>query len=99
MTVKNIIDKDVPALFLGGLVGAGLALMLAPRSGKETRRKIEELAVDLKDKGFDYVNQTRGKAAAAVENGRDFFKEKKSLITTAIEAGRDAYTKERARHH
>jgi len=38
------------AFFIGGLVGAGVALLLAPQSGKETRQKIKELADDAKEK-------------------------------------------------
>ena len=32
------------AFFLGGLVGAGVALLIAPKSGPETRKIIKEYA-------------------------------------------------------
>lgn len=36
------------AFFLGGLVGAGVALLLAPKSGPETRKIIKEYAGEAK---------------------------------------------------
>jgi len=38
------------SFLLGGMVGAGLALLLAPQSGVETRRKIRELTEEVKEK-------------------------------------------------
>ncbi|MNY00666.1 YtxH-like protein [compost metagenome] len=37
------------ATLVGALVGAGAAILLAPRSGRETRRRILESANDLQD--------------------------------------------------
>ncbi|TAL21984.1 MAG: YtxH domain-containing protein [Nitrospirae bacterium] len=74
------------SFLLGGVVGAGLALLLAPQSGPETRRKIKDFAEDMKDR-----------VGSTVEKGKDFFEQKKSVITTAVEAGKEAYEKERER--
>ncbi|MEI6509829.1 MAG: YtxH domain-containing protein [bacterium] len=35
---------------LGGLIGAGLALLFAPKSGEETREYLKEKALELKEK-------------------------------------------------
>mgnify|MGYP003402398559 FL=1 len=35
---------------LGGLIGAGLALLFAPRSGKDTREKLSDMARDAADR-------------------------------------------------
>ncbi len=82
----------------GGLVGAGIALLMAPQSGKETREKIKDLAGDIKEKATDYAGQIKGKVTSAVEGGKEFFEEKKSLVTAAIEAGKEAYEKEKEKH-
>ena len=37
--------------FLEGIVGAGLAMLLAPQSGSETRKRIKEFADDMREKG------------------------------------------------
>lgn len=85
------------SFLLGGLVGAGVALLFAPRSGEETRRKIKELTEEVKEKAEDYVEQVKGKVTSTVGKGKEFFEEKKSIITTAVEAGKEAYEKEKER--
>ncbi len=57
-------NKGVIVLFsflIGGLVGAGLALLLAPQSGKKTRRQIVDLADDVKDYASDYAKKLKEK--------------------------------------
>ncbi|NWG01616.1 MAG: YtxH domain-containing protein [Syntrophaceae bacterium] len=83
------------AFFIGGLVGAGVALLLAPQSGKETRQKIKELADEAKEKATHYAEEVKSKVTSTVEKGKELVEEKKSLISTALEAGKEAYTKEK----
>ena len=78
------------AFLAGGLVGAGLALMYAPVSGREARERIGGLAGDLKKKAEDWT----GEAKQKVEG---FIDEEKSVIKAAYDAGRDAMAKEKAR--
>lgn len=86
------------AFVLGGIVGAGAALLMAPQSGKETREKIKDIADDIKEKATGYAGQIKDKVASAVEDGKGFFEEKKSLLTAAVEAGKEAYGKEKGKH-
>ncbi len=86
------------AFVLGGIVGAGVALLMAPQSGKETREKIKGIADDIKEKATGYAGQIKDKVASAVEDSKGFFEEKKSLLTTAVEAGKEAYEKEKGKH-
>jgi gas vesicle protein len=51
----------IVALVVGGIVGAGLALLLAPQSGKRTRQQIADLAEDLKDYASDLTDKVRAK--------------------------------------
>jgi len=83
------------AFFIGGLVGAGVALLLAPKPGQEARGKIKELVEDVKGKAETYVDQIKEKVVSTVEKGKEIVQEKKSIITTAIEAGKEAYEKEK----
>lgn len=85
------------AFLLGGAVGAGLALLMAPQSGKETRERLMGLAEDVKEKASQYTEQIKGKITSTVEEGKGFVEEKKSIIATAIEAGKDAMEKEKER--
>ncbi len=83
------------AFFIGGLVGAGVALLFAPQPGKETRQKIKELAEEAKGKAIKCADEVKGKVTSTVEKGKGLVEEKKSLITTAVEAGKEAYAKEK----
>ena len=49
------------ALVVGGLAGAGIALLLAPQSGKRTRQQIADFAEDLKDYATDLTDKVRTK--------------------------------------
>ena len=85
--------KVICSFFVGGLIGAGVALLMAPKTGEETRRMIKELAGEVKDKAEDYIDRAKGTATAYVEKGKDFI-EKENLITKSVKAGKEAYKKE-----
>jgi gas vesicle protein len=71
------------SFLLGSLVGAGIALLIAPQSGKETREKIREYAETVKEK-----------ASESVQKVKSVLDEKKSVLSAAVEAGKEAYKKE-----
>lgn len=83
------------SFFLGGLIGAGVAILFAPKSGRETREKIKELAVEAKGKAEEVIEQVKSKVTSAVEKGKEVIEERKSVLGTAIEAGKEAYEKEK----
>ena len=83
------------SFFVGGLIGAGIALLIAPKTGEETRRMIKELAEEAKEKAEDYVGQVKNKATTYVEKGKDFIEKEKSIVTKTVEAGKEAYKKEK----
>lgn len=85
------------SFLLGGLIGAGIALLLAPKQGEETREKIKSFAGEAKEKAEKYIDEVKGKVTSTVEKGKEIFEEKKSIITTAIEAGKEAYVKEKGK--
>ena len=75
------------AFAIGALAGAGLALLYAPRSGKETRALIAKKGRALK-----------GQATDAIDDAKDFIQGKKAELAAAIEAGKEAMLEERAKH-
>jgi gas vesicle protein len=84
--------------FLAGLgIGAVLALLFAPRSGKETRDFIAQKA----EEGRDYVmtksDEIRKQAEDAVEKGRDLVSKQKDLLSAALEAGKQVYQDEKSK--
>jgi gas vesicle protein len=57
------------ALF-GGLVGAAVAMLYAPRSGEETRTIIKDKSTELKDKAVERGDELRHQAQEAAEKTR-----------------------------
>jgi gas vesicle protein len=61
----------------GALVGAGLALLMAPASGTETRRKLGETARrlrhDVPEKARGLMNQARSAVTQGVKETRSTF--------------------------
>jgi gas vesicle protein len=79
----------------GAAIGAGLALLYAPKSGKELRENIVDLTEDAVDKIKEYAKEAQEKIKIAVEEGKETILDKKSVLASAIEAGREAMQKER----
>ena len=78
------------AFLAGGLVGAGLALLYAPVSGREARERIGGLAGDLKKKSEEWTGEVKQKVEGFIE-------EERSVIKAAYDAGREAMAREKAR--
>jgi gas vesicle protein len=74
------------AFVLGAISGAALALLYAPKSGRETRDYLGGKA-----------NEARDRASAVAEKGRDIVQQGRETLTTAIERGREAYQQARSR--
>jgi gas vesicle protein len=49
------------SFLIGGIVGAGVALLLAPQSGKKTRKQMLEAAEDARDYASDYAKKLKAK--------------------------------------
>jgi gas vesicle protein len=62
-------------LLLGGLIGAGTALLFAPQSGQRTRADIQNKTVELRDRTTDTVkdavSQVKSKARQVTSDVRD----------------------------
>src|SRR5512135_66441 len=77
--------------FWGALIGAGVALLVAPKTGRETREQIRGMAGTVKDKADDYYDQVKEAVACTLENAKGLLDEKKQLITDAVQAGIATY--------
>ena len=62
---------------VGALIGAGIALLYAPQSGKETRKLLAKKAKLLRDKAQD-----------TVENAQGFIKDRKKDLVSAFDSGK-----------
>jgi len=78
----------VVAFALGALAGAAVALLYAPASGKDTRRKLAEKAREGRDRaqalaeeGLDFVQRQRDNVSAAADRGREAFEQARKGIS------------------
>lgn len=49
------------SFLIGGIVGAGVALLLAPQSGRKTRRQILDAADDVREQASGYAKKLKEK--------------------------------------
>ena len=90
--------SDVVVAFSAGvLVGAVAGLLLAPRSGAETRRRIGEVAGSAADKGKELAAEATEKGREGVRVAGEFLRDQKERVTEAIREGKDAYLQESAK--
>ena len=100
MTMKEGVEKEVIVkhersivvpFLIGGIVGAIIGLLMAPKSGKAMRKDVVDFAVRTRDTISTTIDKTIDKSKALYEDG-------KTAVVGAIEAGKDAFLKERDRH-
>jgi gas vesicle protein len=91
-------DGSKVGFFLAGLgIGAVIALLFAPRSGKETRDMIVHKAEEGRDFVVTKTEEFRKQAEDAVEKGKDLVSKQKELLSAALEAGKQAYQEEKTK--
>lgn len=75
------------AFAVGAIAGAGIALLYAPGSGKETRELLARRTRELKDK-----------IGNSVDDAKELLSEKKAMIAAAFEAGKQAMNEQKAKN-
>jgi gas vesicle protein len=90
------------AFILGGLSGAALALLYAPRSGQETRdllaekvREGEARAREAKERAISRGREVVDEASGYIEKQKQGLDQRKERFVAAVEAGRQAYKEEK----
>jgi len=73
---ENTGSKMFFSFLTGAAVGAGLALLFAPQSGKETRRQIRDFSDKLGNEVKGKVEKISEKAMDFIEGTKDTFKKK-----------------------
>jgi gas vesicle protein len=87
--------QDIFLSFLvGGIIGAGFAVLFASRSGRETRQMIKDFTGKATDKAKKRFEDAKEKAISTAEKGKEHLGQKKSAVSAAFEAGKEAYNKE-----
>jgi len=81
---NNSAASVMMAFVLGAAAGAALALLYAPASGEETRRRIK-----------DKARESKEKAESVARDGRAFLKRQRDSLGAAVERGREAFEQKR----
>ena len=94
-------EAGVGSFILGLALGAGVALLLAPQSGEETRQSIarrakraqeaaQDLVEDMSGVVAEKFNDARDRVEDTIEATFDAVEEKKRRVASAFDAGRAA---------
>lgn len=94
-------DSGVGSFLIGLAVGAGVALLFAPRSGEETRREIQRRAREVGDQAQDIVSdltesvgnkfqQAKESVDERIDSARNAVELKRRQVSNAVDAGRAA---------
>jgi gas vesicle protein len=101
---SNDSKKILSGLVIGAIVGAGLALLFAPHSGKKTRKdivryarktknKAEDLASNLMESLSDLVDEISEKTSDALTKGKDLSADAKKEILKAFDRQKEKIEK------
>ena len=92
----------VLSFLLGALSGAALAILFAPRSGRETREILGERMRETAERGRRLGEQAMEKgremaddATSYVERQKETLEKRRDRLSAAVEAGRQAYRDEK----
>ena len=76
---NNTGSKMFFSFLSGAAIGAGLALLLAPQSGKETRKQIKDFSDKLGGEVKDEVEKIGDKAKGFIEGAKETFTKKSRI--------------------
>lgn len=85
----------VTGTLIGGIIGAAIALLYAPKSGRELRSDLKERTNKLLTEAESAIERTKSKVAAAVEGTKQRIVTEEERLKDAVKAGVDAYKEER----
>jgi gas vesicle protein len=92
----------VLSFLVGALSGAALAILFAPRSGRETRELLGERLRETSERGREAGEKALQKGREAAEDAaryldrqRDALEKRRERLASAVEAGRQAYRDEK----
>jgi len=95
MSEESSAGEKALYLMLGAMIGAATALLLAPRSGVETRKLIMTKAREGADVVSNHAKTVMGKTSEYVERGKGILQQQRDQLTAAFDAGKQAYREEK----
>jgi len=92
---KNVVVNFLAGLGIGALIGAATALMLAPKSGAETRQDLVNASDELKTKANKVVQELTESSEELVKKSKELIETTKEKVQTAIESGKQAMARKK----
>lgn len=75
----------------GALVGAGIALLYAPKTGRELREKVSGMTGDTIGKMKDFSAEAQEKMRSTFNKGKQMAEEKGAALSSAAEEAKQAF--------
>ncbi|OGL10727.1 MAG: hypothetical protein A3I14_13970 [Candidatus Rokubacteria bacterium RIFCSPLOWO2_02_FULL_73_56] len=94
MSERNDAAGYLGWFFLGAVVGAAAALLLAPKTGAETRELLTEQGNEMARRARELAAEAQGRAGEWIDKSREIFEEQTQRLMGAFEAGKDAMREE-----
>jgi len=79
--------SNMTSFIMGAALGAGIALLLAPDRGSETRRRLGQTAKRWSSTVKDNLGDLKGNVQSAVDSGRDAFRRERDNMQTTSQSG------------
>ncbi len=95
---EKVISK-VNYFLVGVGIGSVVAILYAPKSGKETRKYIAKKASEGNEYVQEKARELKAQAGEMLERGKKAITETKGQISSAIDVGRETYTREKSKAH
>ena len=80
----------VGSFLLGAIVGAGIALLFAPKSGEETQEELKQHAGRLRVLAEERVREAQSQMEERLDEAREGMTARVDEVRDAVAAGRDA---------
>ena len=82
---------EIVSFSAGAIVGAGLALLYAPKTGQEVRERVSDATDDAISKMKNMTADAQQKLNRGLQKGRHYAEEKASEFSSATEEVKEQY--------
>lgn len=82
----------IASFLAGAVVGAGIALLVAPRTGRETRERLAEYGSDFREKLVQVPQEVKEQAEEMIERGQGMVDRGKEILkkgASAVSQGKE----------
>lgn len=92
---EHVWGSVLAGVVIGVVVGGSLALLFAPKSGRELRGDIEEALEGVKERTEHILDDLQESAANLRTRSQELVEHTRDNLTRSVEVGREAYLQKR----